>query len=333
MLNSISLFLSGLALKVVSSDLANHKIEQLLKQGNAAQAAGDFSNAERIFRLILQHDPQHARAYNNLGNALAKQGMIDEAMTIYRQAIRLNNADAYNNLGTAFYLQNRLDQALVYYLNAIQIDPKHVGAHTNLGIVLHQMGELEETVRIFQRAIQLNPACASVHNCLGAILYAQKKLDQARASFKRAIQLKPNYSLAYVGLGNVLFAQGKLGEAISSYRQALNLPNEKSVSGCSHALARNGLGVAQRRQGNLDAAIEHFQCAIAADPKLVHAQNNLVLSKLKPRFKESISTEKVEAREKECQEWGQEVERRELQVQAYWDRRQTVIKQASKFCL
>ena len=47
--------------------------------------------------------PGLCRAHNNLGNALAFQGMLDEAVACYRRALKIkpDYADAHNNLGTA----------------------------------------------------------------------------------------------------------------------------------------------------------------------------------------------------------------------------------------
>lgn len=45
-------------------------VDELFRQGNAAQSAGDYREAERIWRQVLQQDPENSGAYNNLGNAL-----------------------------------------------------------------------------------------------------------------------------------------------------------------------------------------------------------------------------------------------------------------------
>lgn len=51
----------------------------------------------------MQHRPDDANAYNNLGLALEKLGKTDEAIVQWKTAIRLddNLAQAYINLGKA----------------------------------------------------------------------------------------------------------------------------------------------------------------------------------------------------------------------------------------
>ncbi|MBD0310350.1 MAG: hypothetical protein ICV80_20270, partial [Microcoleus sp. T1-bin1] len=45
-------------------------IEELFQQGNAAQSAGNYTQAESIWRRLIQLEPNNAGAYNNLGIAL-----------------------------------------------------------------------------------------------------------------------------------------------------------------------------------------------------------------------------------------------------------------------
>ena len=66
-----------------------------LWQGIAAYRAGDFAAAERAFA-----DDPSPRGHYNRGNALARQGKLDEAIAAYREALSLDpsHADAKANL-------------------------------------------------------------------------------------------------------------------------------------------------------------------------------------------------------------------------------------------
>lgn len=55
-------------------------IDDLFRQGNAAQDAGNYAAAEAIWRQVLRLDANNAGAYNNLGNALSAQGNLEEAL-------------------------------------------------------------------------------------------------------------------------------------------------------------------------------------------------------------------------------------------------------------
>ncbi|MEH2148289.1 hypothetical protein [Nostoc sp.] len=47
--------------------VAQNNIEQLFKQGDAAETVGNNSQAEKIWRQVLQVEPNNGKADNNLG--------------------------------------------------------------------------------------------------------------------------------------------------------------------------------------------------------------------------------------------------------------------------
>ena len=302
-----------LALSIIVAPLgaAAQSIDQLFRQGNAAQAAGDFAEAEQVFRRVIQLDPQNAVAYYNLGNALYNQGNLEEAIASYRQAIEIDPqyayayfnlgialydqgdlegtiasyrraielnpqyAGAYTGLGNALADQGNLEEAIASYRRAIELDPQNARAYFNLGLALRSQGKLEEAIASYRRAIELNPQYVYAYHNLGNALYNQGNLEEAIANYRRALELDPQYAHAYSGLGNALRIQGNLEEAIANYRQALNSPDRPGSLTSAHAYAYNNWGVALKDQGNLREAIANFQKAVDLDPDYTLAQNNL----------------------------------------------------------
>lgn len=64
-------------------------VELLFEQGNTAQEAGNYTEAERLFRQAIQIEPNNFEAYKKLGNALYNQGKIEEAIASYQKALSL----------------------------------------------------------------------------------------------------------------------------------------------------------------------------------------------------------------------------------------------------
>jgi len=245
-------------------------IEELFQQGNAAQEAKNYSQAEAIWRRVIKLDPNNAGAYDNLGNALSDQGKLGEAIAAYRQAIQLDpkSANAYNGLGVALRKQGKLEEAIAAYRQAIQLDPKDAYPYNGLGNALSDQGKLEEAIPAYRQAIQLDPKYAAAYYNLGNALSDQGKLGEAIAAYRQAIELDPKNTLVYNGLGNALRGQKKLDEAIATYRKAIELDPK-------YAAAYNGLGNALREQKKLDEAITAYRQAIELDPKDAAAYNNL----------------------------------------------------------
>jgi tetratricopeptide (TPR) repeat protein len=113
------------ALVIVPLTVQGQTIKQLFQQGNAAQWAGKYAEAEAIWQRIILQEPKNAVAYKNLGDSLRDQKKLDEAIAAYRNAIQLNPkyATAYNELGNALRDQKKLDEANKAYRTANQLAP------------------------------------------------------------------------------------------------------------------------------------------------------------------------------------------------------------------
>jgi protein O-GlcNAc transferase len=254
-------------------------IDELFQQGNTAQEAGHFSEAERFWNQVLRQEPNNAGAYNNLGNALRGQGKLEEAIAAYRQAI--------HQIGTYHQTIYQTND----YHQAIRID-QNAAVYTNLGNALRVHGKVEEAIAVYRQAIQLSPTYPPARTGLTYTLSAQRELEEAIAantplfqfeSFNvNVVLIEPIEPVPMTGSavnendrGNVLIAEGHLEEAIASYHQALSLPDAERTPATAHILAHNGLGYALQLQGKLPEAIESYQRSIALDPNFSTAQNNL----------------------------------------------------------
>jgi Tfp pilus assembly protein PilF len=133
---------------------------------------------------------------------------------------------AYFNLGSIQQMQGNLDDAIMLYRKAIKLDPRLVMAHNNLGAALRAQEEFNQAIASFRKVIELDPDNAMVHANLGIVLQVQGKLDKAIASYRKAIEQDPDYAEAHHKLGMALLVQGKLIEAEGPLREALRLnPN------------------------------------------------------------------------------------------------------------
>jgi superkiller protein 3 len=249
---------------------AQNTVEQLFKQGETAEAVRNNSQAETIWREILRVEPNNGKAYNNLGNALRRQGKLAEALAAHQKALQLNHndAEAYVGIGNVLNAQGKPEEALASHKKAIQLNPKLAIAYNGLGNALSDQKKLDEAIAAYRKAIELNPELAIAYNNLGITLSDQKKLEEAVAAYQKAIELDPNYATAYYNLGNDLSDQKKLEEAVAAYQKAIELdPN--------YAIAYNNLGNALSDQKKLDEAVTAYQKAIELDPKYANSYNNL----------------------------------------------------------
>jgi len=279
-------------------------LQEALRTAIKHHQAGQLTQAEAIYRQILQVQPeqpdalhllgviahqvgQHEAAVEmigkaiklapqspeypiNLGEALRALGRLDEAAAAYRKAIRLNPkfAAAYNNLGIALRQQGKDAEAITAYRRAIAANPAYPQAHNNLAVTLKDQGDLAGAIEHYRRAVSLDPNSVEAYNNLGVALKEQGLPEQALECFRQAIALKADFAAAYEGLGSTLRMMSRLDEAIDAYRTAIRL-NPR------FAEAYNNLGVLLKDTGQSAEAIVAYQQALALDPELAEAHNNL----------------------------------------------------------
>jgi Flp pilus assembly protein TadD/2-polyprenyl-3-methyl-5-hydroxy-6-metoxy-1,4-benzoquinol methylase len=174
--------------------------------------------------------PEAARC-NDRACSLQAEGRLDEAITWYREAIRLapGAADLHYNLGTAYHAQGGLDQAIACYRAALALQPALAMAHNNLGNAWAARGDFDQAAACYQNALALHPGHVEAHYNLGVARQAQGRLDEAARCYIRVIELRPGVAAAHNDLGNVLDAMGRSEQALASYRRALELGETPQV--------------------------------------------------------------------------------------------------------
>src|SRR5947209_3372469 len=78
--------------------------QDMLKDAVAAQQSGNFNEAIRVYRLLLDKYPNIPEIRSNLGAALAGMGRYSEAIVEYKRALQLKpNSQVRLNLALAYY--------------------------------------------------------------------------------------------------------------------------------------------------------------------------------------------------------------------------------------
>ncbi len=198
-----------------------------------------------------------AAGYNNLANALAKQGQTDEAIKAAEQALKVQPdfAIAHYNLGNLYVQRGRLDLAQRHFEEALRLLPNYAEAHSNYGQLLAERGDLAAGVAYFQKAIALNPSVSRAHLNLGVALAKTGRMEEAIAPLQRAVALSPEAAEPVYYLGSVYAAQNRFGEAEAAFNQAVRLRPD-------FAPAHQSLAQLLELQGRKEQARQHYQEAV-----------------------------------------------------------------------
>ena len=170
--------------------------------GNALAHQGRIDEAMSHFLLSLKIKPNSPKTHNNMGAALLELGNLEGAIAHFSESLRIqyDSAETHNNLGAAFIRLGEPDKALTHLRYAVELQEDYEDAHNNLGNVLLQLGQLDGAMVHFNRVLAIRPTNAEVHNNLGVVLARQGRLAEAIAHFSEAVRLKPDYMQARTNL-------------------------------------------------------------------------------------------------------------------------------------
>jgi Flp pilus assembly protein TadD len=169
---------------------------------------------------------------------------------------------------------------------------------TMRGIVYRERGLFADAENDLRAAVKATPGSAPAHAALG-ILYDVQLRPEAEVHHREAVRLEPNNPAYLNNLGFSLYLRQKFREAIAEYDQAARLaPLSRRVRtnlgfacaamgdlrraarefqmGGSESEAKNNLGFAYERRGDMNNAYQLYLEAVRLDPAADHARRNLV---------------------------------------------------------
>ena len=198
-------------------------IAQLLAIGWQYHQAGDYRQAEQLYRYALSANPDDAQAHCCLGMLLASETRLDDAAASYRRAnaLKPDFAESHNNLGRIFLRQGNDGDAVHHFKEAARLRPDHAEIHCNLGIVLQRLDRLEEAEMHCRHALRIRPDYPEAHHVLAAALLKLNHLDEAVAHWREVVRMRPDFALAHNNLGCVLLRQGQPESALECFQQAI----------------------------------------------------------------------------------------------------------------
>ena len=151
-----------------------------------------------MYRLALEIVPNFGKARNNLGVALRRRGLVDQAIEQYRMAIEHDpkHAEARSNLGTAYVYQGRTADALEEFRIAARNAGPDGYIHHRLGVVYLGLGRYEEAIKELRKALSKEPDMADARFHLGECYRGLGDERKAIEEYRVTLQIDPNYTAA-----------------------------------------------------------------------------------------------------------------------------------------
>jgi len=148
----------GYIINKTFSPSMSDSIDDMLLQAYEFVEDGNYSDALRLYDLILDEDPDNIRALVDKGATLQNMGKIKKAIFSYDKVLAIDpdNLDALLNKGAALHSDQKYHQAIDCYDKALKVDNRSTMALAYKGLSLGEMGELQNAIKYFKKALSID---------------------------------------------------------------------------------------------------------------------------------------------------------------------------------
>jgi predicted O-linked N-acetylglucosamine transferase (SPINDLY family) len=234
--------------------LSVEELKSLFQEALKLHQANQLVEAEKLYRQVLEDQPEYAPASYMLGMLLKAQGETGLARTCLDQAIRHapHYADAWAALGRLDHAEGRDAEAIDAFRHVLAVRPESIEILNDLGLALGHQGQTKEAIEILRQAVTVRPNDANSHFNLGVAFQKLALPNEAIGEYLRAIMLQPDGADAYFNLGVALQDFGQGERAAGYYRRVLELQP-------GNASAYQALGEVLLAGGKIGLWLENFQ--------------------------------------------------------------------------
>ncbi len=204
------------------------------QQANSFFEAGNYAEAERIFREMVEEDPTDAVALMDLGTSLAQLGETEKALEQFNMALRYSDSKSriHFQMAVSFTLLGWEKQAIEHYRSAVETDGTFREAHFQLANVLMRQELFEEAIPHYRRVVELDPSNAFAHFMGAMTLVRTRRWKEAHTWLEEGLAALPDDTDLGHALARLLAACPEPG--IRNGQQALRvlqkvLQQEKSA--------------------------------------------------------------------------------------------------------
>lgn len=201
----------------------------------------NHEQAKKYFQTVCQLDSKHFQSLGMLGNIAMANDLLEDAISLFKQSIRLYDQDVeiLVNYAAALIKKGSFEQAITYLNQAILLDPKHYEAHYNIGCAYLNQHNAKAALPHFLQILSSEPNPEVYYN-IGVIYMYQDHFSEAIMYLQEAVKYQPDYLDAIINLGVTYLKMGHHDKAIESFKKALAIqPNNTEVHYILSALQGN----------------------------------------------------------------------------------------------
>lgn len=255
---------------ITSGAAAGKRPAELVRRINFYYEQNKLAEAGRLANELLQARPGSAEGLNLQGLIFQRQGRLADARKAFEAAHTAapENEDIILNLATLLEKSGDFARALTLFQEAEKRNPRSPEIHNNLGILLARQGQIELAIAQYRQALTIDPLFADAQNNIGIAYGRQGNQAAALHAFEAVLKIHPAHTGALKNAGVTYLLQKRYASAITVLQKVV-AQNENDVDSWIN------LGLAHAQAGQMRAARQCWQKALALDPTAEEARKNL----------------------------------------------------------
>src|SRR5437660_3430406 len=265
----------------------------------------NFAAAEAALRKAIELDPNLAAAYNLLVAIYVEANKLPEALKELETVLGKNPqySPALLTSGIIYERMGDFAKARDNYEKVLALNPNFTPALNNLAYIYSEkLNNLDRATELARKAHELVPAEPSVQDTFGWVLYRQGKYQEAAELLEQSASKSPGNGEIQFHLGMANYMMGRLDEARAALQKAVSVPGDfpgkDEAKSRLQLLSQTGdlsaidlekfakeksndpvtlmrLGAAYAKAGTADKAVQAYEQALQANPKLLEAALSL----------------------------------------------------------
>jgi tetratricopeptide (TPR) repeat protein len=251
------------------------KIRPHFQLGIAYLDAQRYHDAIRELNMVSQmisRTEDFLALHYNLGVALFKTGLYNEASDSFKKALILTPLDfnSHLNLAVTYVKLGQPSCAEREFKAALRIKPEDRLARTNMAIFYEELGDQTSAAAEYRRLMKSEPQIPERINNQGVALFRKGDLHAASKKYKLALELNPNLAQAHYNLALTYKKTNRTDLAIKEFESALALKNDLAIANFELALIYK-----ERRQ--FAKAVAELRAALNIKTDYAEAKKELTL--------------------------------------------------------
>lgn len=212
----------------ISTDGLKKEISEFSKTAYNFLKENKLNEAEDLFRLILEKDPDNSYAYVGFGDIARKRKQYQEAIDFYKKCLTKNPENSYALFGLADYYrsQNQYKLAISVWQQYLKYDEKNITVYTRIADAYRKIHDFPKSKTTYFKVLEMDQNNSYALIGLGHLHFDFKFYSEAQYYLKKMLDENNEADIRIITmLGNCCRKLKNYNQGIYYFKKALELDN------------------------------------------------------------------------------------------------------------